>query len=127
VSTTVSQGLGITALGMALVFFTLGLVIVAIVLLTKLPWLRARSAKAEPPVAPLQTTTPAAAPPDEASVLSAEAETAPSPTSEEELGRIAAIAAAVLRSRRGARARPRQSTAARGGWKSYGRAHQLGL
>ena len=47
VSATVAQGLGITVVGMALVFVTLGLIILALVLLTRLPGLRAREESKE--------------------------------------------------------------------------------
>lgn len=110
VSETAFRGLEITVVGMALVFFTLGLVILAMVLLTRLPWLRIK----QPP------TTAVLATPER--VESA----APPPTQEHDLARIAAIAVATLHSRR--RASPRQyAQAKRGTWKSYGRAHQLGL
>lgn len=128
VSATVAQGLSITALGMALVFFTLGLVIVAMILLTKLPWLRSQEPAQEP-----QATEPAEATPSPAGSAPSlpeppvRTERAPSPAPAVELSQVAAIAVAILRSRGGARARVPQSAGARSAWKSYGRAHQLGL
>jgi Na+-transporting methylmalonyl-CoA/oxaloacetate decarboxylase gamma subunit len=118
VSTTVTQGLSITALGMALVFFTLGLVIVAMVLLTKIPWLRAKEAGETSTEAPLEDLAEVPGPVEAASLPSA-------PT--DEFAQIAAIAVALLRTRRGVRARVDRPTAARSAWKSYGRAHQHGL
>ena len=110
VSGTVLQGLGITVVGMALVFFTLGLVIAAMVLLTRLPWLRGK--ETGPAAAPVTPSQP-------------ENDTG-SPTHDDDLAAVAAIAVAVLRSRQGTgfrqRGKPRRSM-----WRSYGRAHQLGL
>jgi sodium pump decarboxylase gamma subunit len=112
VSGTVLHGFEITVVGMSLVFFTLGLVILAMILLTKLPWLQPKDApeeKAVPPTAP----EPVAA--------------APQPASQEgELARVAAIAVAMLHSQRSVRRHP-QTKSTRSAWKSYGRAHQLGL
>ena len=110
VAGTFLQGFGITVVGMALVFFTLGLVILAMVLLTRLPWLRAK----EPPhdtahAAQEQTGTGT-----------------PLVLQDDDLARVAAIAVAVLRSRQGTTVH-RRGKARRGTWKSYGRAHQLGL
>ncbi len=110
VSATVLQGLGITVVGMALVFFTLGLVIVAMVFLTRLPWLRGK----EPPPG-----TVSAAPGRQ------ESDT-PSPVQEDDLGAVDVIAVAILRSRERAPLR-RRAQAGRSTWRSYGRAHQLGL
>jgi sodium pump decarboxylase gamma subunit len=112
VSGTVQFGFEITVVGMALVFFTLGLVIVAMILLTKLPWLqvKAQEETGTRPVASVETTVPIAEP----------------ATSDDELARVAAIAVAMLHSRRGTRRRV-QATAKRSAWKSYGRAQQLGL
>jgi sodium pump decarboxylase gamma subunit len=110
VSGTVLQGLGITVVGMALVFFTLGLVILAMVLLTRLPWLRGgKTAPDSVPAAPQRTDTDT-----------------PATSQEDDLGRVAAIAVAILRSRRRTPLRSR-APARRSTWKSYGRAHQLGL
>jgi Na+-transporting methylmalonyl-CoA/oxaloacetate decarboxylase gamma subunit len=97
---------------MALVFFTLGLVIVAMILLTKLPWLQVKEQEQTEtePVASAETVIPVVEP----------------STSDDELARVAAIAVAMLRSHRGARRRV-QLTAKRSAWKSYGRAQQLGL
>ena len=49
---TAAQGLQITIVGMALVFFTLGLIIVSMVLLTQLPGLRSSKAGQQPKEAP---------------------------------------------------------------------------
>ena len=115
VSGTFAHGLQITFVGMALVFFTLGLIILALVLLTRLPGLRVNEQEPKPevdhpaPVAPV-TEHADATPPD----------------GDAELAQVAAIAVAVLRGRRYARIRPRTRAAA-SRWKQYGRAHQLGL
>ena len=109
VSGTVLYGLQITVIGMGLVFFTLGLVIVSMILLTKLPWLQTREQKEkeqEPVVEPAALTL------------------AEEPASQDdELAEVAAITVAMLS------ARPKRVRAAnaQGGWKRYGRAHQLGL
>lgn len=119
VSGTATQGLQITFVGMSLVFITLGLIILVLVALTRLPGLRPQrveqvqderpepqSARSEPPV---------------------ERETALSPASTDpDLAQVAAIAVALLRSQRsrGKRTRPRPTAS---NWKQYGRAHQLGL
>ena len=112
VSGTVQFGFEITVVGMALVFFTLGLVILAMILLTKLPWLQVKEQKETEtkPVANVETLIPVAEP----------------TTSDDELARVAAIAVAMLRSHHRARRRA-QTTAKRSTWKSYGRAQQLGL
>jgi len=110
VAGTFLQGFGITVVGMALVFFTLGLVILAMVLLTRLPWLRAK----EPPH-------------DTAHAAQQQAGTStPLAIEDDDLARVAAIAVAVLRSRQAATVH-RRGNARRGTWRSYGRAHQLGL
>jgi Na+-transporting methylmalonyl-CoA/oxaloacetate decarboxylase gamma subunit len=110
VAETTFLGFGITVVGMALVFFTLGLVIVAMVLLTRLPWLRNR----EPASSPM----PARPEPVESAKVA--------PVSQDELATVAAIAVVMLRRRQSCpvrqRTEPRRST-----WKTYGRAHQLGL
>jgi Na+-transporting methylmalonyl-CoA/oxaloacetate decarboxylase gamma subunit len=112
VSGTVQHGVEITIVGMALVFFTLGLVILAMVLLTKLPWLRVREPSeetAQPTVSnltPIPTTEPT--------------------VDADELARVAAIAVAMLRTRHTVR-RHAPTRTARSAWKSYGRAEQLGL
>lgn len=113
---TVLHGVEVTIVGMILVFFTLGLVIVSMVLLTKLPWLRAKvptdqEPKARPEPAPSRTALP---PPQ------------PSPAQSIALEQVAAIAVALLLSRRRA-ARRARSGSAKSAWKSYGRAQQLGL
>jgi hypothetical protein len=109
---------------MALVFFTLGLVIVAMILLTKLPWLRAREAAQEPQDTQVEAA-PSPAPPSVGNAPGTAAASSSLPS--DELARVAAIAVAVLRSRRGTRLRAPQPTETRSAWKSYGRAHQLGL
>ena len=128
VSATVSQGLSITALGMALVFFTLGLVIVAMVLLTKLPWLRAKEPGEDPQSEQVEASASPDAPPV-SHVSGVQAPVAPvsTPDAAEELADVAAIAVAVLRSRRGTHRRAAQPAGTRSAWKNYGRAHQLGL
>jgi Na+-transporting methylmalonyl-CoA/oxaloacetate decarboxylase gamma subunit len=98
---------------MALVFFTLGLVILAMILLTRLPWLQAKGAPEEETVVP-SAPEPVAIVPERAA------------SQDDELARVAAIAVAVLHSQRGTRRRMQTKTA-RSSWKSYGRAHQLGL
>jgi sodium pump decarboxylase gamma subunit len=112
VSGTVLHGTELTAVGMALVFFTLGLVILAMILLTRLPWLQVKQAPNE------EADTPA-----EPAEIAAVAEPTPQ---DDELARVAAITVAMLRSRRRATRRVR-ATAPRSAWKSYGRAQQLGL
>lgn len=119
VSSTVANGLQITIIGMALVFLTLGLIIVALILLTRLPGLRVEPEKKEL----------AAATPPEKTVVSAAAGAADAetdPAQDTELAQIAAIAVALLRSRRARALRPRTRTRT-SRWKQYGRAHQLGL
>ena len=117
VSGTVLHGLEVTVIGMLLVFFTLGLVILAMVLLTKLPWLQPRQAPQEPEA---ETST---ANPTAPSVV----EPAPStPTQTDELAQVAAITVALLRSRRRSAHRVR-TRRTRGSWRNYGRAHQLGM
>ena len=110
VSGTTLHGLELTVAGMVMVFFTLGLVILAMVLLTKLPRLQA---KAEPeqqmPPEPVNET----------------AEITPA-SQDDELARVAAIAFAMLQSPRRTSRRTRHP-AARSGWKSYGRAQMLDL
>jgi Na+-transporting methylmalonyl-CoA/oxaloacetate decarboxylase gamma subunit len=111
VSGTVLQGIGVTVAGMLLVFVTLGLVIVAMVILTRIPWLRRKEPSTD--MGPAVPTAP-------------EKKEAPSPVHEADLARIAVVAVAVLRSRQSATSRGQRKP--RGGtWRSYGRAHQLGL
>ena len=109
---TAAQGLQITIVGMALVFFTLGLIIVSMVLLTQLPGLRSSKAGQEPEEAP-----------EEPAIKPAVVE--PS-AGGDELAQIAAIAVAVMRSRRGSRQPSRPAITATA-WKQVGRARQLGL
>jgi Na+-transporting methylmalonyl-CoA/oxaloacetate decarboxylase gamma subunit len=113
VSETFAQGLQITLLGMLLVFFTLGLVILALVALTHLPWSRVKSAQR-------------LSPPNRTPTSRDEPEEVREPAPEEDLAQVAAVAVALLRSRHRPRrqVRPRAPT---GTWKSYGRAHQIGL
>jgi sodium pump decarboxylase gamma subunit len=120
VSTTVIHGTQITVMGMLLVFFTLGLVIVAMILLTKLPWLKAKEEPkaAEPePAAPAKTVepVPAAKPQVVVSV-------------NDELGQVAAIAAALVIQQQGPTRRlSRPQVRSAGRWKRSGRAYQIGL
>ena len=112
IAETAVHGLQITVVGMALVFFTLGLVILSVVLLTRLPGLRV---KEEPKT-------------EQVSSVSLQPENVGSgqATMDEGLAQVAAIALAVLRSRRAAVKRPRKGPT-ESGWKQYGRANQLGL
>ena len=117
VSDTVVHGLQITVVGMLLVFFTLGLVIASLVLLTRLPGPRVEKKPSQPqkeeqPETPLETSPQPVA--------------AQSPSPDDELAQVAAIAVAILRGRRKARAR-RQTQARANTWRDYGRAQQLGL
>ena len=119
VSGTVAQGLEITIVGMSLVFFTLGLIILALVLLTHLPGLRANGEKQEQKAEPAQETLSSQPTIDRTAVLS--------PVSNDaELAQVAAIAVALLQSQRSTTRQTRTQTAA-SKWKQYGRAHQLGL
>jgi sodium pump decarboxylase gamma subunit len=113
VSGTVQHGFEITIVGMALVFFTLGLVIVAMVLLTKLPWLQDKEQRQKPETASDVEATDAT--PEIGTT-----------TSDDEFAQVAAIAIAMLTSRRASDRRAR-ARATRSAWKSYGRSHQLGL
>ncbi|MBN1933736.1 MAG: OadG family protein [Anaerolineae bacterium] len=125
VSATVVHGLEITVVGMLLVFFTLGLIIIAMVLLTKLPWLQPHEEAEEEEETPVPV---AAASPPVPAVLKAAAE--------DELAQVAAIAMALIRGQqsrvpmtRGLN-RPQiraTGSSATSAWKTYGRAHQLGL
>jgi Na+-transporting methylmalonyl-CoA/oxaloacetate decarboxylase gamma subunit len=111
VSETATHGLQITVAGMALVFFTLGLIILSLLLLTRLPGLRSKDQSRKPPEPPEQTAP--------------QADTVELQETEAELAQVAAIAAAMLCSHR-ARAKPRPQ-GSRNAWRNYGRAHQLGL
>jgi Na+-transporting methylmalonyl-CoA/oxaloacetate decarboxylase gamma subunit len=112
VSGTVLHGFQITVVGMALVFLTLGLVIVAMVLLTRLPWLQARrQTRSQPAVAPEPAPAPLTSRPE---------------SPREDLAVIAAIAVAVVRDRHLVR-RSAGASRTRSAWKHYGRAHQIGL
>jgi Na+-transporting methylmalonyl-CoA/oxaloacetate decarboxylase gamma subunit len=112
VSGTVLQGLEITIVGMLLVFFTLGLIIVALVLLTRLPGLRTVEDKKEIQEPSAEPQVAVSAPPP---VMMSD-----------ELGQVAAIAVALIRSQRQVRVRPK-AQAAGGRWRGYSRLHQLGL
>lgn len=120
VSATVSQGLGITIVGMTLVFLTLGLVIVAMVLLTKLPWLQVK----EDPTEQEEEAAPAA-------VVEQSQPVQPAVAPDDELAQVAAIAVALLRSTRPTmpftRGLARPQVRATGAWRTYGRAQQIGL
>jgi Na+-transporting methylmalonyl-CoA/oxaloacetate decarboxylase gamma subunit len=115
------HGVQITATGMLLVFFTLGLIIVAMILLTKLPWLRPKEEETVPepvPAPPAKTVSaiPAAAVQSVSSVT-------------DELAYVAAIAAVLSQQQRvlarGGIVRPQVRSASR--WKLSGRSHQIGL
>ena len=121
VSATVAHGFEITVVGMALVFFTLGLVIVAMILLTKLPWLQAKERDGEG-----ESHTMAAVSAELAAEPAAEQAAKEPATQDDELERVAAIAVAMLRGRR-TPVRPTRVQRARSTWKGYGRAQQLGL
>lgn len=108
---TATQGLQITLIGMSLVFLTLGLIIVTMVLLTRLPGLRSAEAGQEAEGTPNEPASEAFVP------LSAGGD---------ELERVAAIAVAVARSRRRSRRASKPQIAANA-WKQAGRARQLGL
>ena len=119
VSETVANGLQITIVGMALVFLTLGLIIVALILLRRLPG----------PKKPKEEQDVTTNSPPENVVTSRATETA-APEMEQvqdaELAQVAAIAVALLRSRGRGQLRPRTKPET-SRWKQYGRAHQLGL
>ena len=114
ISATVANGLQITVVGMALVFLTLGLIILALILLTRLPGL-SQAPKKEQDVA---TNAPPEKPTAEM--------TAGSDPTETELAQVAVIAVALLASRR-TRSPHRKARSETSRWKQYGRAHQLGL
>jgi Na+-transporting methylmalonyl-CoA/oxaloacetate decarboxylase gamma subunit len=131
VSGTAAQGLQITIIGMSLVFFTLGLIILALALLTRLPGLRVKTEKQEQNAKPAKqnlSSQPAVE----------HAGGGPATADDGELARIAAIAVALTQSRHSmtgmlhpARQPRRQATAGNRmlhpAWKQYGRTHQLGL
>ena len=120
VSGTVAYGLQITLIGMVLVFLTLGLIIVALILLTRLPG-RSRSPQKEQDVTAVESS---AKPVDDRATNSVALE--PEQAHDTELAQVAAIAVALLRSRRTRRPLPSaRSETSR--WKQYGRAHQIGL
>ena len=114
ISATVLNGLQITVVGMVLVFLTLGLIILALILLTRLPGL-SKAPKKEQHVA---TKVPPEKP--------AAKVTASSAAKQAELAQVAAIAVALLVSRR-TRPPGRSAGHETSRWKQYGRAHQLGL
>jgi len=110
VSGTVLQGVETTVVGMAFVFFTLGLVILSMVILTRLPWLRVKESPQQAEAEAVQETSAAAEPKPQ----------------DDELARVAAIAVALLRGQQRLAVR-HQGKPQRSAWKSYGRAHQIGL
>ena len=112
VSETVASGLQITVVGMLLVFFTLGLVILTLVLLTRLPGLRSAGS---PEQTPPEQTLESVSPPQAADGAD-----------QDDLAEVAAIAVAILRSERRATV-PHSARRGQNAWKSYGRAQQLGL
>lgn len=113
VSETAAYGLQITVVGMLLVFITLGLVILAVVLLTRLPGLRTEEATRDGlQKAPM--------------VPSVEETVVQAVDADQELAQVAAIALALVRSQHRQQTR-RGTQTTRTAWKSYGRAHQLGL
>lgn len=120
VSATAAHGLQITVVGMLLVFFTLGLIIISMVLLTQLPWLKAQEESEEED----DDDAPAAAAP------MAQASSVPQ-AADDELAQVAAIAVALATARQTsvpmARGLSRPHIRPTGGWKLYGRAHQIGL
>lgn len=129
VSATALHGLQITVVGMLLVFFTLGLIILAMVLLTRLPWLRPKEERKEGLSASpaMAESSPGATLPvvQEANVVRGAAD--------DELVQVAAIAVAMVRSHQGSftlpgatRRRP-PIRATGSGWRVHGRAKQLGL
>jgi Na+-transporting methylmalonyl-CoA/oxaloacetate decarboxylase gamma subunit len=120
VSATVASGLQITVIGMALVFLTLGLVIVALIVLTRLPG-RSRSANKDQDVTTDELSGKPVVAPATGAGLSATEQ-----AQNAELAQVAAIAVALLRSRR--TRPPRAGTKSETSrWRQYGRAHQLGL
>lgn len=120
VSATVIYGTEITLTGMLLVFFTLGLIIVAMILLTKLPWLRV---KEEP-----ETSEPASTASVEKAEPAPAIKTQAAADVDEDLAQVAAIAVALLSQQQGPTRRlSRPQVRSTGGWKQSGRAHQVGL
>jgi Na+-transporting methylmalonyl-CoA/oxaloacetate decarboxylase gamma subunit len=119
VSGNALQGLQITIVGMSLVFFTLGLIILALILLTRLPGLRAKEGPAEQNAglsSQARAPQPTIEPTEAVSPVSSDAK----------LEQVAAIAVALLRSQRSVARQPRAAVRT-SKWKQYGRAHQLGL
>ena len=148
VSATVVHGLQIAAVGMVLVFFTLGLIVLAMLLLTRLPGLRACPERSRRITGCGPRVTSHEGEPGTGAVPVAqgasEQRQIASPVAEDELARVAAIAVAVLRSRQVSASdacigtmpirrepgieRVRPAIRATGsGWRMYGRASQLGL
>jgi hypothetical protein len=104
---------------MSLVFLTLGLIILVVSILTRVPGLRAeRKDQVQGEPMNEQLLRPK---------LTVESQVEPSiaPT-EIELARVAAIAVALVHSQRPA-SRPVKEEPAASKWKQYGRSHQLGL
>jgi Na+-transporting methylmalonyl-CoA/oxaloacetate decarboxylase gamma subunit len=121
VSTTVIYGTQITVIGMLLVFFTLGLIIVAMILLTKLPWLQAKKGTTAAEPAPAEPISKAVEP-------APVAETQAVASVDEELAQVAAIAVALLNQQQGPTRRlSRPQVRSAGRWKRSGRAYQVGL
>jgi Na+-transporting methylmalonyl-CoA/oxaloacetate decarboxylase gamma subunit len=120
VSATVADGLQVTIIGMALVFLTLGLIIIALILLTRLPGLSREPQKEQGRTADEPSSKSNVAP------VTGFGPAAKEQAHDAELAQVAAIAVALLRSRRTRRPRPR-ITSKTSRWKQYGRAHQIGL
>ena len=121
VSATVVDGLEVTVIGMALVFLTLGLIIMALILLTRLPGTGAKeTTKVQDAATP--------SPPTDAvtNVAAGTAHIELQHDQDADLAQVAAIAIALLRSQQTRRPSVRaRAQASR--WKQVGRAHQLGL
>ena len=129
VSATAFHGLQITVVGMLLVFFTLGLIILAMVLLTRLSWLRPKEERKEG----LSASPVVAESSPGATLPVAQGANVVRGSADDELAQVAAIAVAMVRSQQGsftlpgvARRRP-VIRATGSGWRMHGRAKQLGL
>lgn len=120
VAETVTHGTQITLMGMLLVFFTLGLIIVAMILLTKLPWLRSKEEPETADIAPIEPVEMA----EPAPMIKTQAVVGV----DEELAQVAAIAVALLSQQQGPTRRlPRPQVRSVGRWRQSGRIHQVGL
>jgi Na+-transporting methylmalonyl-CoA/oxaloacetate decarboxylase gamma subunit len=118
VSGTATQGLQVTFVGMSLVFLTLGLIILVLTLLTRLPGLREE--REEQVQGASNRTSPPSEPRAKDVLPPSTADT------EVELAKVAAIAVALVLSQPSGYKRSRvQPPVSK--WKQYGRAHQLGL